>query len=313
MAVYSKNRHTNVPLTNVAVEYTNNELISNQIFTSEISVAKESDLITVFDEPRRLESSVRANGAEANQVTAGASQESYTLISHALKDIITDRDRNNADSVFSLDIDMTKFLTEIIKLGEEKQAADLFFGSTSWGTTSTRTSSTSWAAANTSVDPVAQVDAICAVIRKKAGVRPNLCILGDETLSVLKSHPKVLERIKYAEKAIITTDLLAALFDIPKVLVGSTSYNTAKEGVTDSFSFLWGPHAWIGYINPVASRRGYSAAYRLRMKNSGKPVRVKKYRDEAREGDFIEVQTFSAVKMIADRAGYLVKNAGLTA
>lgn len=310
---YTNNMHVNAPLTNVAVAYENTEFIGDKIFPNDLAVAKESDLITVFDEARRIESSVRANGAEANQVKYGVNQEPYALVAHALKDIITDRDRKNADSVIALDIDTTKFLMELLKLNEEKAIADLIF-SDDWANSETRTSGTSWDPANyATVDPSLEVDDVTADFRLAAGVKPNLCVLGDTTLVALKNHPKVQDRIKYAEKVIITADLIAALFDIPRVLVGSTSYNAAKEGVTDSFQFLWGAHAWIGYMNSTISKRAYTAAFRLRMNDAGKPFRVKKWRDEPREGDWVEVQTFSKPHLVADRCGYYIANAGLGA
>ena len=90
---YGGNQHVNKYLSNLSVAYMNADYIADQIFKGDVMVSSESDQWVTYNIERRIESTLRANKAPANAATWGISYTSYSLEEHALKDIITDRDR----------------------------------------------------------------------------------------------------------------------------------------------------------------------------------------------------------------------------
>ena len=82
-------------------------------------------------------------------------------------------------------------------------------------------------------------------IVKYARRRPNKIGLGYDVFKVLKQHPEIIERIKYTgtttNPAVVTTNVLAQIFGVEKVVVFESTYNVAGEDLTESMSFICDP------------------------------------------------------------------------
>ncbi|KKK55651.1 hypothetical protein LCGC14_3072390, partial [marine sediment metagenome] len=77
----------------------------------------------------------------------------------------------------------------------------------------------------------------------------------------LRNHADILDRIKYTERGIVTKDLLAALFDVDKVVIAEAVRNTAAKGASESTDFIMGKHALLAYAAPSAGIKRPSAGY----------------------------------------------------
>ena len=95
----------------------------------------------------------------------------------------------------------------------------------------------------------------------ETGYRPNTLVLSPFAFNALKNHEDILDRIKYTQKGIVTTDLLATLFEVQHVYVAWSVVNSAAKGATDSVSFIMGKHALLCYANPSPALRKPSAGY----------------------------------------------------
>jgi hypothetical protein len=306
---FNGNLHINKALSNFSIKFRNTNLIAMDII-KDIPVKKESDLFYSHVRDFRYADTMRQNGAVSNQETWGVSTASYVINEHALSDIVTDRDRENADSPFQLDVETTEFLTDKILLGLEKAVHDIYFTTGSWTGNATLNTATSWFFNTTTSAPILNVLSGTSYVEKNAMVTPNMMVLGDETFIALKENQNVHERIKYVERSIITKDLLAALFDIDSVHVGKAVFaNGAESGVgntaiAESITTLWGANALLLYKNPAISRRQVTAALNFRKMNMGNPFKVKKWREEKRAGDMIEVSTMYKPRVVCSNAAY---------
>src|SRR3972149_3641898 len=111
--------HRDRPLENISVAFKSDRLIAQELSPS-VPVKHESDTYYVHSQDSLiLPATLRANGGEANESDWNVSTSSYTLEEHALKKIVTDRDRNNADPPLRMDVDATEYLTEKILLRRE--------------------------------------------------------------------------------------------------------------------------------------------------------------------------------------------------
>jgi len=298
------------PLTNMSVHYMNEEYIAGKVLP-DIAVKNESDQYWVYNSDRRLEDTYRANGALANQATWDASTSSYIVREHSLKDVITDRDYNNADSALQLEKHTMENLIDKILMRQEYEVHKLLFTTTTFSNNATLTSATSWKYHTTTSAPIANVLSATGYIIEQSGKRPNKMVMNWDVFAALKENPNVYGRIQYVERAIITEQILASLFDVQQVHVGTAVYNSAQEGLSDDLGEIWGGDCVLGYFKDNAGLRDASAAGIFRVKQYGSPYKVKKWREEDVEGNYIEVQSMYVPKAIATSCAYLFKTAAL--
>lgn len=299
------NTHINGPLTNISVRYNWAEGIADRVFPS-VSVKKESDLYFIYDGSNiRLDETIRANHAESNVVEEDVSTGSYSLEEHALKTLITRRDRDNSDAPLSLDVDATKTLTEKILIRREFETVKIAFTTATWSANATIASASAWDTSTS--NPIADVLTGTGIVLRNGHVRPKHAVAGYEVFNKLKVNSTIVDRIKYTSRDSITEAILASLFDIDELIIGASAYNPSAEGIAASTTFLWGKDFLLYHKSNSPRLRSASAGYNLTIKSGGKSVKVKKWREEKLDGDYIEVSTMFQTKVVATNSGYLFK------
>jgi hypothetical protein len=93
------------------------------------------------------------------------------------------------------------------------------------------------------------------------GIRPNVLVIGAEVYAAHKNHADILDRIRYTQKGIVTTDLLAQLFDVDQVLVAWAVKNSAAKGAAENNAFIFGKGALLAYRAPRPGLKTASAGY----------------------------------------------------
>ena len=300
----------NIALTNLSIQYKNAEYIAGQ-FVKDIPVIKDNDKYFIYNDDYRLPDTYRANKALANMYTFGVSTSTYSVNQHALKDIITNTDRENTDSPLDLDRDTVELLTDKLMLRYEYDCHSLLFTTTTFSNNATLTSNTSWLYHTVTSAPIQNVLSASSYIIQQSGKTPNVGVTNIDVYMALRENPNVYGRIQYVERAILTKEILAALFDIDQLYVGSAIIDAALEGNTASKSLIWGGHFLLGYFDPSPGLRKVTAAANFRVTEFGTPMSVKKWFDEDVDGDYIEVRTKYKAQAIATLCGYLIKSCAL--
>jgi hypothetical protein len=85
-------------------------------------------------------------------------------------------------------------------------------------------------------DPIRVITNQSIEMASKTGYRPNTLVLSPRVFYALKNHEDILDRIKYTQKGIVTTDLLATLFEVDNVYVAWAVVNTAAQGEEDNMT-----------------------------------------------------------------------------
>ena len=112
--------HVSAALSNVAVKYKNPAFVAEMV-APVVPVVKEADTYYIFGkEELRDKDSLRAAGAEANEIEWDVSTATYSAEEYALRYLLPDRIRDNADSPVRPRITSTEKLTDWIRLGYEK-------------------------------------------------------------------------------------------------------------------------------------------------------------------------------------------------
>lgn len=308
----SKNAvHQDAALENVSVAYMPTGLIASELSPT-IPVKHESDKYFVYSKDNlRIPETIRADGAEANEVDWSLSTASYVLDEHSLKRLVTDRQRENADVAIKVDMDATKMLTGQILNRNEKDLLDLVGTPTNWANRTSLTSTFAWSAQTSLSNPITFADSATSVILQQSGKRANRCVIDHLTFKAAKEHPSVVDRIKYTSPDSVTPQLLGRLFNVSKVLVSEAIQNSGQQDYTDTMGFILTDCAFFAYVSENPGLLEPSAFYTFAksgMGATGGQVAVSRWREEKRKGDFIEVGKMFTHKIVASDCAYHINN-----
>lgn len=300
--------HIDAALSNFAVAYSQQEMfIADQVLKN-FPVSKESDkyfewqLKDIISIPTNVQ---RADGAEAKEIPWDVSSTAYSAEEYALRDIVTDRARNNADPIFNLNQDTTMTLTDRLKLEREARVAATVFNTTTFTSyTAALSGGDKWDQFDTS-DPFGDVKTGRESVRQNALKRANTIIMGQAVFEVVRNHPDLLDRIKYtgsmAQPAQLNEVEMAKAFSVDQVLVGGAVKNSANEGQTVSAADVWGKYVMVCYIAPTPPRKGITLGMTFQAQN----FHVARWREDKRKGDMIEVSIVEDDAITVAGAGYL--------
>ncbi len=303
-----KDVHVDAIMTEISVRYQNTEYIGGLIIPS-VPVTKRSDKFFIFDKQPWLRdgAKVRAPGAAAMREGYTLTTANYSTVEWAMEHKVPDEVRENADSPLSPDRDGAEFCADKVAMRKEKLAATLINTSGNWTTNVTLAGPTQWSD-YTNSDPLADIATARLQVLKQIARRPNTLVMGVEVFEKLMLHPDLLGRVIYSgtqgSPAMVTSRMLAQLFQVERVLVGAAIEDTAIEGGTESISFIWGKHVWLGYVNPRPAINTPSAGYNFTIGMS-----ADRYRDENVLSDIIRCREEFDMRKVAAGAGYRLVNA----
>jgi hypothetical protein len=133
----------------------------------------------------------------------------------------------------------TKRAWNHIMRGQEKRVADKVFNASNF---TANAITHEWDDASNAV-PIDDTNTGKMSIRSACGMLPNTMIMAYSTFENLKNCDQIVDRLKYTFAGIdinkMTTQQLAAVFNIERVLVGGAVYNSAGKGLAASISDLW--------------------------------------------------------------------------
>jgi len=301
----SRQIHQDKALEKVSISYRPGEFIADRLVSS-VPVKHDTDKFYVYDfGTMRLEETKVAKGSAAHRTTYTMSTSSYSLERHALKELVLQEDKDNADKAINLDIDMTEMLTRKILIRKEKECNDVIMASGNWTNQESLSSDVAWIANTTLSNPIIKIDSGTSKIISSSGYKPNRLVIDDATFRGAKEHTSVIDRVKYTSADSVTEKMLAKLFNIDEVLVGRAIYESAQEGLTSVPAKIWTNSAWLAYVEPSPGLRKASAAYEFIQQNRGIPHKVTKWAEDDPEGTWIKVETKFQFKAVATACAYL--------
>ena len=294
--------HIDAAMTNVSIAYRNTNYIADQIFPI-VPVMKKSDKFFTFDKADwfRNEAALRAPGTRGPVGEYSVSSDTYSCRPVAFGSLVPDEVVDNADSPLSPRIEKTEFCTDKVLLFAEVEVAAKVFGRSVWS--GSATPSTTWD--DPSSAPLTDVETARESIVSLIGREPNTMVIGRNVWTDLKNHPDLLDRIKFTQTGMMTPALLGQLFGVEKLLIGNAIYDTVAEGVTSSFSFVWGKHCWLGYVPSSPGLMTPAAGYLFTWKSRT----VERYRMNVEKSDFIRAEWHYDDKATSADAGYLLVSA----
>ena len=262
--------HIDRALTNMSVAYLQeaNAFIADKVFPV-VPVKRQSDVYYTYNKADFMRDEAQVRGAASESAGGDYGVEAgnpYYCRKHAFHKDVTPEERANYDEPLDADTDATDFVSQKMLIRREMEWANKFFKTGVWGTEITGKATSpaegevvQWDQATS--DPIKNITSASVAMASATGYKPNKLVLSPYAFNALKNHEDILDRIKYTQRGIVTTDLLATLFEVDNVYVAWGVVNSAAKGAEEDVDFIFGKHALLCYSNPRPALRKPSAGY----------------------------------------------------
>ncbi len=261
--------HIDSPLPNVSIMYKNREMVADRVMPV-VTVSKRSDKYFEYGASMAFDlakTDVVGQLGQPAQASPSYSSSTYSVTDHALRDYVPIDTEANADSPLNPLIDATEHLNEMLALAREARVAAAVFLSSNYGSNySALTSTDRWD------DPASDVVSKVFAAITACQMRPNKWVMGEQVFNALKNNPSIRQfLIGRASTQIgptpffIDEDTLAKAFGFDEVVVGRAKYNSAVQGQTASYGWVWGKFSAFLYVPPSPGIRKASFGYTFRF------------------------------------------------
>jgi hypothetical protein len=311
--------HTDQVLTNISVGWPNGEFVGNWLFP-QVPVKKQSDKYFIFGREAwgvPVPSDLRAPAAPAQEVPGlTLSTDSYFAQEHALKIPVTPEEIENADAPLTPLRDGTELITSQLLLIRELYIKNLVTTAANYasGMSTTLVGTAQWSDLDDS-SPVTDFKAARLAMHARIFLEPNRAIIPYQVMAQLEDNQKIIDRIKYSERGILTPQILTSFFGGIEVRVPGVGYNSANPAQTASLGYIWGKDVVIAYVPNRPGMRIPAFGYEFVWGYGGRPMVTERWWDNDRIATMVRVRRRYDIKMVAvdssgdSIAGYLIKAA----
>ena len=251
-------------LTNISLAYKNDDYLSEKLMPI-VQVKKDTGQITTYGmDNLRITNSLRAQGSSTNEINHTVSIGAhYILKEHALKELVTKEEMENADKPINPQLDATENLVDRMWVIREKALADTMGNTAIMTNNVTIAGNDQWNNYSTS-DPVGDIRTGIIAVKAQTGKLANTLVFAWDVWMQLLDHPDIKSRAEGAVvvDAEVVSKLLVKIFPhIKNIHVGTAMYNAGVEGGSDSLTEIWTKNSWVGYIEPRPTLKSRSFGF----------------------------------------------------
>ena len=239
-------------LTNVVQGYVNPEHVGHHLFPV-VPVPVAGGQVIEFDKASfKLYNTRRAPGTPFKRIRFGHEGKPYAVENHGVEAVVPRESMRDASQVPSINLASRSINTvmRVDSLSLEKQQADLARDEMQYDANHkiTLIGNDQWNNFSES-HPILDIKAGKEAIRSSTGVYPNVIEISAKVMVWLSEHPDILEKIKYTQASIVTAELLAAVFEVAKVVIGKAMGFDDNDASTD----FWGKDVILSYVPQVVN------------------------------------------------------------
>lgn len=310
---FTSDVHIDQALTTLSIAYQNDGYIAD-VIAPPVPVDKRTDRYFIYGkEPFKNEDLYVRPGGVAPEFNWTISQASYSAERYAARTLITDDVRRESDAPINIDIDSTQMLTDKVQNDREFGVLGTLLNVANFpsGNHQANSGATAWSAYTTST-PLSDIRTAKSAVRLGALREATDFTTSYDVAQILADHPSFKELIKYTDPNSLSSSGLPNTVRGLKVNVSGAFQDTTNFGQTPVLSNAFGNNALVHYTAASAGLKTLSFAYRFEAPDATTGVRgfaTIRYREEARHGDWIEVCTTYALRVIAPAAGFLFQTA----
>lgn len=240
MPITTSEVHVDRALSNVSIAYAQEQtsFVASRIFNS-INTSQLSNKYHVFNKDQwlRSEAGLRATGAPTRGANFTLSTGTFSCQQYGVHMDVDDYVAANADAGVDILTSATQYVTEKLLQKRDEVFAATCFTTGVWSGSSDGndvTPGTKWSVSGGT--PIKDIQTQQDNVHAKTGRKPNVLLLGKAVYTALRDSDDILDRVKYSERGIVTTDLMASLFGVDEVIVAGTIQNSAAEGATGVYT-----------------------------------------------------------------------------
>ncbi|MBF0212287.1 MAG: major capsid protein [Magnetococcales bacterium] len=293
-------------LSSVAQGYRNAEHVGMTLFPPVPVTVAGGQILEFGKEAFQLIMARRAPGSATKRIDLGFLGKSYSLVQDALEGKVAQEIQRDASRVPGVDLGQRAVTTVLraLSLNLEYEQATLATTAANYDSDHkiALTSTAKWSDAT--CNPVTSIDAGREAVRASVGIYPNTLLLSAQAFNAAKNNPHVIDRFKYTSRDSVTPDMLAAMWDFRRVVVGrAVALNAAGTQQID----IWGNNAILAYVpDGASSQEDPSYGYTYTMQ--GHPMVETPYYDNNAKS-WIYPVTYERVPVQSGiLSGYLIQN-----
>lgn len=311
--------HVDAILTNISVAYMqrSENFIADKVFPV-VPVDKKSDKYFKYTKNDwfRDEAQRRAPGTESAGSGYGLTTDTYSADVWAFHKDVDDQTLANADVPLNPLREAAEFVTMRMLVRRELQFVSDFLTTGVWGTDVAGVAGTpstgefkQWSDYANS-DPIEDVEAGKAQILANTGMEANTLVLGYDVFRKLRNHPDIVDRIKYTTSQTVTSDMLARMFEVDRVLVAKSVKATNAEGAAEAYGFATGKVACLMHVaqNPglLTPSAGYIFSWTGVSGGLGQTIGTSQFRMEHLKASRVEAEVAFDNKVVSSDLGYFM-------
>jgi hypothetical protein len=185
----------------------------------------------------------RTSQGNYNRLTTRFETFAYATEENGIEHPVDERDERRYQHIIQAERVAADVAFATVMRNQEQRVADAVFNATTFASYTTGITN-EWDDAANAV-PVTDVEAAVQAVYDQSGLWANALVINRKVFRNLRNCESVIDRINSAgagnpsKPADVTTSMLAAVFDLPYILVAGASKNGAKEGQAASVSQIW--------------------------------------------------------------------------
>jgi len=244
-------------LTNVARGYKQASFVGKYLFPA-VPVRVSGGQVIEFGKESFLRYNTRrARGAATRRVRFGYEGAPFALEGHRLEGQVAMEDQRDASIVPGIDLGRGAVHQVMRVQGQELeiQQATIATNAALYADDHKVALADEAQWSHDSSKPARQIEDAKEVVRGQIGIEPNTLLLSAKAFKALKQNESLVEKIKYTSRDSITTEILAQLLDVERVVVGSGIFAAAEAA---PFADIWGNNAVLAYVPAGADGQTYA-------------------------------------------------------
>lgn len=292
-------------LSNVAQGYKNAELVGNFLFPRVPVFASGGQIIEFGKEAFYSYNLRRTPGGTTKRIQFGYQGKPFALLQDSLEAQVPREWMRDASVVPGIDLGQRaialgmKIATKSLEVDQAAIATNaanydanhklVLAGGTKWST-GTGT-------------PTADINTAREAVRASVGMYPNTVLLSAVAFNAAINNPNVVSRFQYTTHDVITEDMLAALWNVDKVIVGKAISMTDAGVASD----IWGNNVVLAYTN-LGSMGAEEPSFGYTYTMDGNPLVEQPYWDNNTKSWVYGVNYERLPVLSGITAGFLIQN-----
>jgi hypothetical protein len=259
----------------------------------------------------------RNSSSKYNRISGTFERCTYATTENGIEEVVDERDLERYRDLLLLDQIAYARALGVVMRNHEQRVAALVFNTTTWnGAALTTAISNEWDDLGNAT-PLTDVEAAVQKVYDGSGLWANALIVNRKVFRNLRNCDQIIERINSAgagspsKASDITPAMLAAAFDLEKVIIAGSSKNSAKEGQAASPGQIWsGEYAMVCRVATSADMREPCIGRTFHWAADGSSIggTVEEYYEEQSRGRVIRVRHDTDEVIMYPQAGHLLSN-----